>query len=148
MKAPTHRDSVAHLVDEDQQHESGREEPAPLHRVGADGEQHRREGLELDDAGEEAEKLRLAEDEEQAGPGGARRRLGSVRPLTLALSRYGLEALIHRPQVFDLAGAARGLVGLGHDVGSLIGRGMNQASYMMIPRKTSFMIPKFAAITW
>src|SRR5438128_1699284 len=83
--------------------EPDREQPAPLVRVRADREQHGREGLELHDTGEEAEELRLAQNEQNGGPGRARRRLASIRCPALALSLRRLEALVHRPQVFDLA---------------------------------------------
>ena len=52
------------------------------------------------------------------------------------------------PEVLDLAGPVLGLARLAHAGGSLIGRGMIHASYTTIPRNTSFMIPKFAAMTW
>src|SRR5437867_6293745 len=52
---------------------SEREQPAPLDRVGADRDQHRRQRLELQDARQKAQELGLAEHEEQAGAGGTRR---------------------------------------------------------------------------
>jgi len=69
------------------------------------------------------------------------------RPM-LAVAVRLLEALEDGPEVLGLAGPALGLARLGHAGGSLTGRGMNHASYTMIPRNTSFMIPKFAAMTW
>ncbi len=142
-----HRDGVAHLVDEDQQDEAGGEEPAPLDRVGTDREEHGGKRLELQHARQQTQKLGLAEDKEQAGAGDARRRSAGVRGPSFVLSLRLLKSLVYRPEILDLAGAALGLGRLGHAGGSLIGRGMNQASYTMMPRNTSFMTPKFAAIT-
>src|SRR5580765_190498 len=143
-----HRDGVAHLVDEDQQDEAGGEEPAPLDRVGTDREEHGRQRLELQHARQQTQELGLAEDEEQAGAGDPRRRSAGVRGPGFVRGLRLLKSLVHRPEILDLAGAAPGLGRLGHAGGSLIGRGMNQALYTMMPRNTSFMIPKFAAMTW
>src|SRR2546425_1139001 len=123
------RDRVAALVDEDQQDEADGEQPAPLHGVGADREQHRREGLPPEDAREEAEDLGLAQDEEETGTGGARRGAPAARRAGGLRRPRTLEALIPRAQVLDLprtvpAGARRGHVA----VVSLGGRGMIQAS--------------------
>src|SRR5438093_764599 len=142
-----HGHGVTHLVDEDQQHEAGCEQPAPLERVRTDREQHGPEGLELHQAGEEAEDLGLAEDEEQAGPGGTGRGPAGLRGPFPALGRRLLQALEDGSEVLGLAVPALGPARLDHADGSLIGRGMNHASYMMIARNTSFMMPKFAAMT-
>ena len=137
------------LVDEDQQHEPEREQPAPLDRVGADREQHRRERLPLEDAREEAEELGLAQDEdEETGAGRARRDVRATSRARLRPRLRTLEALVDRAEVLDLPRPALGVAGFGHDGSvSLTGRGMIQASYTTIARKTNFMTPKFTART-
>src|SRR5437899_1822556 len=123
------RDRVADLVDEDQQDEADGEQPAPLHGVGADREQHRREGLPLEDAREEAEDLGLAQDEEETGTGGARRGAPAARRARGLLRPRTLEALVHRAQVLDLPRTVPAVARRGHAaVVSLGGRGMIQAS--------------------
>src|SRR2546428_61634 len=79
--------------------------------------------------------------------GDARGGPASVRRAGRGSSLRTLETLVDRAQVFDLARLALGLAPVGHDFASLMGRGMNQAPYTITPRKTTFMIPKFAART-
>src|SRR5437867_7293224 len=126
---------------------SEREQPAPLDRVGADRDQHRRQRLELQDARQEAQELGLAEHEEQAGAGGTRRNFLGLPRARLHRRLWLLQALVHGAQVLDLPRAALGVARRGH-ADSLTGRGMIQASYTTIARNTNFMTPKFAASTW
>src|SRR3989442_763346 len=140
-----HGDRVPHLVDEHQQHEPEREQPTPFDRIGADREQHGGQSLELQDACENTEELGLAEDEEKASDGDARRGLASMRLARPGLSLRTLETLVDRTQVLDFPRSALGLAPVGHGCDSLTGRGMIQASYATMPRKTSFMMPKLSA---
>src|SRR5437773_2511627 len=140
------RHRVAHLVDEDQQHEAGGEGPAPLDRVGADRQQHRRERLEFEDARQQAEELGLAEDEEEAAAHGAGGDAAAHARAGLGRPGAGLQALVDGAEVVDLARAALGVVR--HAArSSLGGRGITHASYSTMARNTSFMSPKFTART-
>src|SRR5436190_383595 len=119
------RHRVTHLLHEDQEHEAGGEGPAPLERVGADGQQQRGERLPLQHPREQSQELGLAEDEQQPAAGRARSDVASHA--SLARRGAAVQALVDGAQIVDLARAAFGVV---HHVASASfgGRGITHAS--------------------